>query len=241
MSPLVRYRLAGLGLLAVVLVVIAAALGAVDLEEQSMLDALDAPVYAVEPPAPAIGAGPAGGTAVLSAAGVSVEPTVPSTVSPPTSSTAQLVVVPDAPAARLGNATQITPTEPPPPPTLPPTPAPGDCTGWGEVLAWYGATADEVAFFVPRILDRETGCGRDTLNDSTGDSGICQINPVHNRDGWFGGREFGSGGWLAELHGLTTRVDTDSVAWAAACITLHRVCGTGPWRPPYSCANRPLP
>lgn len=43
------------------------------------------------------------------------------------------------------------------------------------------------------------------------------------------------------LHGLTTRVDTDNPAWAAACLTLYRVCGTGPWRPPYSCDNRRLP
>lgn len=227
MSDPVRYRLAGLGLLAVLAVVIAAAVGAMDLEEQSMLDSLEPPVYAVEAPV---------------AAGAEVEPTVPPTVSP-TTSTQDLVVVPSAPAARVGNATQVTPTEPPPPPlpTLPVVPAAGDCTGWGAVLASYGATPDEVAFFVPRILERETGCGRDTLNDSTGDSGICQINPIHNRAGWFGGREFGAGGWLGELHGLTTRVDTDSPAWAAACITLYRVCGPGPWRPPYSCADRRLP
>lgn len=92
-----------------------------------------------------------------------------------------------------------------------------------------------------RILDRESGCGRDTLNDSTGDTGVCQISPVHNQAGYFGRVQYGPGGWLLELHGLTTRVDTDSPAWAAACLTLYRVCGAGPWQPPYSCANRRLP
>lgn len=125
---------------------------------------------------------------------------------------------------------------------LPPVPVPGDCESWRPVLEHFGASPAEVAFFVDAgIFRRESGCGRDTLNESTGDSGVGQLNPVHNRAGWFGGREFGSGGWLLALHGLTVRHDTESIEWANAALTLLRVCGRGPWVPPYSCANRDLP
>lgn len=151
----------------------------------------------------------------------------------------QAVIVPDVPAAPV--ADRLAPPITTPGTTIPPTPTPGDCSAWGQVFAWYGATPDEVAFFVPRIIDRETDCGRDMLNDRTGDSGICQINNVHNRSGWFGGRWFDDGGWLLALHGLRTRHDLESTRWADACLTLYRVCGAGAWRPPYSCANRPLP
>ena len=64
---------------------------------------------------------------------------------------------------------------------------------------------------------------------------------IHNAAGWFGGVEWGDGGWLYALHGLTTWHDTDSPEWVGACLTLYRVCGAGAWSPPYSCANRRLP
>lgn len=132
---------------------------------------------------------------------------------------------------------QLTEPEPIPPPVG----VAGDCDSWAPVFQSYGATPDEVAFFVPRIIRRETGCGRDTLNERSGDTGLCQINPTHNRAGYFGGRYFGDGGWLASLHGLRTRHDVDNPEWVNACLTLFRVCGSGPWQPPYSCANRRLP
>lgn len=147
-------------------------------------------------------------------------------------------------AERVGIIHQVADTIPAPASTLPATPVPvaGDCDSWRPVLEHYGASSEAVQFFVDGgILHRETRCGLDTLNEDTYDSGICQINPVHQRAGWFGGREFGPGGWLTNLHGLRVGVNTDDPAWAAACITLFNVCGTGPWRPPYSCANRPLP
>lgn len=128
-------------------------------------------------------------------------------------------------------------------PPVPPRPSAtaGDCASWVPVFESYGATPDEVAFFVPRIIERESGCGRDTIN-SIGDSGVCQINPVHNKAGWFGRVEYGDGGWLHALHGLTTWHDTDSSDWVGACLTLYRVCGDGPWRGGnYSCLHRRLP
>ncbi len=151
-----------------------------------------------------------------------------------------------APAERTGVTFQV--NAPIAPVVTPPTPnpTPGDCSSWQYAFWYHGATVAEIAFFFglaggTNIIWRETRCGTDTLNDRTGDSGICQINPVHNRAGYFGGRYFGAGGWLGALHGLQTRVATDSHLWADACITLHRVCGTRPWQPPYGCSNRRLP
>ena len=174
-------------------------------------------------------------------AGTSV-PTLPQGLSTTTAALTapQVVSVPDVPAATHADRL-APPITTPAAPTEPPAPAPGDCDGWGAVFAWYGATPAEVAFFVPRIIRRESSCGRDMLNDRTGDSGICQVSPIHNRAGYFGGRYFGDGGWLLALHGLTTRHELHSVRWADACLTLYRVCGAGAWRPPYSCANRSLP
>mgnify|MGYP000499883217 CR=1 FL=1 len=118
-------------------------------------------------------------------------------------------------SAERGAQVQVTGTVPPPPRTVP-VPAPGDCESWAPVFRWFGASDAEVGFFVPRIIGRESGCGADTLNEATGDSGVCQINPVHNRAGWFGRQEYGAGGWLLALHGLTTRHDTSSPRWPAS-------------------------
>lgn len=158
-------------------------------------------------------------------------------------STSSAAALPLPPAERVGTQHQVADTVPAPASTLPATPVPvaGDCDSWRPVLEHHGATAEAVAFFIDGgILHRETRCGLDTLNEDTQDSGICQINPIHNQPGWFGGREFGPGGWLGNLHGLDAGVNTDDPAWAAACVTLFNVCGTGPWQPPYDCANRPL-
>lgn len=190
---------------------------------------IDAPVYATAAPvqvevpantAPTVRAATPTSSPDVAAAGTSTSPTE---------------------YAELAD-TQVIRSAPIPGTTLPIVgPTPGDCDAWAEVFRSYGATATEVAFFVPRIIDRESGCGRDTLNERTGDTGVCQVNPVHNRAGYFGQVQYGPGGWLLELHGLTTRVDTANPAWASACLTLFRVCGSGPWRPPYSCDNRRLP
>lgn len=136
------------------------------------------------------------------------------------------------------------PTTPPPPTsttttTTVPTPIPGDCSSWSPVILARGGDASEVEFFVDRgILWRESGCGLDNLNESSGDSGVCQINPVHNRAGWFDGVEYGSGGWLYAVHGLRTWENVDAVEWIDACLTLFRVCGSAPWTPPYGCDRR---
>ena len=115
---------------------------------------------------------------------------------------------------------------PPPPETW----TPGDCDSVADVFRARGATADEVAFFIGRgILWRETRCGQDTHNESTGDSGICQINPVHQRAGYFWGREYPAGGWLGQFD-VRTRHDTDSPKWVDACLFLYRNEGSDPWR-----------
>jgi len=144
-------------------------------------------------------------------------------------------------AARIVTSTTSTTTSSTTTTTVP-TPIPGDCASWAPVILARGGTADDVTFFVDSgILARESGCGRDNLNESSGDSGVCQINPVHNAPGYFGGLYYDRGGWLYALHGLWTRKNVDSVEWLDACITLRTVCGDGPWIPPYSCANRRLP
>jgi hypothetical protein len=170
-----------------------------------------------------------------------------STTSTTTTTVAQLdridrpasVSDPEAAVATRGTAVTIETTTSTT--TTVPLPIPGDCDSWEAEFARRGATDDDRAFFFGAgIIWRETRCGADTLNEASGDTGICQINPIHNRAGYFGGRYFGDGGWLGVLHGLRTRVEVDSPAWVDACLTLRAVCGDLPWRPPYGCENRRL-
>lgn len=149
-------------------------------------------------------------------------------------------------SGKLVYAVRVDPPEPPaepPAPVGPPAIIPGDCESVRKVFDFYDPSGVSSAFFIGRgIAYRETRCGADTLNEATGDTGVVQLNPVHNRAGYFGGRFFGEGGWLFALHGLRTRTDTLSSEWANAAITLRRVCGDGPWATGgnYWCANRRL-
>ena len=112
----------------------------------------------------------------------------------------------------------------------PSTWTPGDCDSVKAIFEARGATPEETSFFFGRgIIRRETRCGLDTLNESTGDSGICQINPVHNRAGYFWGVSYGDGGWLMHLFGLQTRQYTDSPEWVDACLHMYRKAGASPW------------
>lgn len=139
--------------------------------------------------------------------------------------------------ATRGAQVQVVETTPPPTTTIPRWTA-GDCDSFRAPLTARGATPAAVSFFVDQgILQRESGCGRDLLNESTNDTGPCQINPVHNRPGWFDGVEYGEGGWLGALHGLTAGTNPTAPQWLDACITLWNACGPGPWRPPYSCTK----
>jgi hypothetical protein len=154
------------------------------------------------------------------------------------------VTGPFQPAER-GVQVQVNP--PPPPPTTvpsgPPSITPGDCESVRRVFDYFDPSGQSSAFFIDGgIAFRETRCGSDTLNEATGDTGVVQLNPVHNRAGYFGSKYFGAGGWLYQLHGLRTRTNTLSPQWANAAITLRQVCGNGPWNTGgrYSCANRRL-
>ncbi len=138
---------------------------------------------------------------------------------------------------------QPAPAERIPAPSGPPAIIPGDCESVRRVFNYYDPSGNSAAFFVDGgIAYRETRCGSDTLNESSGDTGVVQLNPVHNRAGYFGGRYFGDGGWLMALHGLRTRQNTLSSEWANAAITLRKVCGNGPWATGgnYSCLYRSL-
>ncbi len=131
----------------------------------------------------------------------------------------------------------------PTPPTVPPAIIPGECESVRRVFNYYDPSGNSASFFVDGgIAYRETHCGADTLNERTGDTGVVQLNPVHNSPGYFGGRYFGEGGWLMALHGLRARENTLSSEWANAAITLRKVCGNGPWATGgnYSCLYRSL-
>lgn len=145
--------------------------------------------------------------------------------------------------AERGEQTQ-TQSEPlPPAPARAPSFIPGDCESVRKVFDYFDPSGESSRFFVDRgIARRESGCALDTLNERSGDTGVVQINPVHNRAGYFGGVMFASGGWLYALHGLRTRQNIMSPEWANAAITLRQVCGDGPWNGShnYSCANRKL-
>ena len=143
--------------------------------------------------------------------------------------------------AERGKQTQTRPDPSPPEPARAPSFIPGDCESVRRVFDHFDPSGESSRFFVDRgIARRESGCALDTLNEQSGDTGVVQINPIHNRAGYFGGTMFGQGGWLYALHGLRTRQSIMSPEWANAAITLRQVCGDGPWRPPYSCANRKL-
>ena len=161
-----------------------------------------------------------------------------SEVAPPVPSSPWVADTSDTTVAVRGMAVEVVTTTTT---TTVPVGVAADCESWRRVFAHHGASEAAQEFFVDDgILARETGCGTDMLNESTNDSGICQINPIHNRPGWFGGHEFGPGGWLLALHGLVAGENVNDARWVDACITLYNVCGPGPWKPPYSCESNPL-
>ena len=140
-------------------------------------------------------------------------------------------------AGRVGNMTQITPTLPPPTATTLPYPKAFDCGSWLTEFERHGATPAEIGFFFGEgIIWRETRCGGDTYNEHTGDTGICQITPLHGRSGWFYG-QYWPEGWLVQF-GLTPRHTPGSVRWVDACLWLVRggtmqpgVVNRSPWKP----------
>lgn len=79
---------------------------------------------------------------------------------------------------------------------------PGDCNSLELAFRNHGMTDDERDFFFGRgILERESGCGQDTYNERTGDTGVCQLTHVHSESGYFFG-EYYESGWAVELFGL---------------------------------------
>jgi hypothetical protein len=146
-------------------------------------------------------------------------------------------------ADRTGEWVQTKPSPTTTEPARAPSFIPGDCESVRRVFDYFDPSGESSRFFVDGgIAKRESGCARDTLNERSGDTGVVQINPVHNRAGYFGGQYFASGGWLYALHGLRTRQNIMSPEWANAAITLRQVCGNGPWNGShnYSCLGRRL-
>lgn len=83
----------------------------------------------------------------------------------------------------------------------------GDCDSLADLLRWHGAIEEEIDFFLGRppyggnVLWRESGCGLDTYNDSSGDTGFCMLTHWHSKPGWAFGTKW-SGGWARDLFGL---------------------------------------
>lgn len=232
MSERTRARIA-LVLVAVIgAVVVAAMLDAVDVLEQSELDArslsIGDAVYVVAPP--------------VTAAAVSV-PTIsaPTTEPAPTRGGPVAAVTPSATATR-GTQVQATPTDPPPPSTVPMWAGPipvygnrGGCTIENATIitarfAARGASRDTQEWAL-RMVSRETGCdtSKRNRNERTRDDsyGICQLNA---RSGHFGPNGILSG-WDRD------RLLVDLVYAADACAHMWTVCSRGPWTPPYSCTT----
>jgi len=122
---------------------------------------------------------------------------------------------------------------------LTPTYIKGDCGSLEQLFRFHGMTNEEHAFFFSRgILKRESECGRDTYNEATGDTGVCQINPVHSRSGYFFGKYY-EHGWTIDLFGFTAGhkgIDRDDPNIIPACLWLLRggnytpgKLNTSPW------------
>lgn len=207
MPPQVQYRLAGLGLAAVAMV-LAGVAGVVDLGEQSAIDAdtltIDAPAYVVESPV---------------AAGVTVPAPSPTVSSDPSLGVTLIVpVAPAAPADRVGNATQATPTLPPPPSP----PVDGDCESWRPLLERYGIPFDEAQ----PVMWRESRCAmahNGTASTRDDSWGPLQVNRWGSLAAWWD-----AGGYTADV------MATPEGAVAAAAVLYHS-CGWSPWRKPYGC------
>lgn len=149
----------------------------------------------------------------------------------------------DEPARRL-ESVQV--SEPPAPPAQrAPVGLPGDCASWQEVFRHFGATDTEVHFFFvsgspwgvnrSNIIFGESGCGLRFRNPETSDTGICQINGVHNA-------------WTSAIFGLrvgrsVSEAEASKPEYAAACLYLLRnggqagsMKGACNWRPPRFCS-----
>lgn len=103
----------------------------------------------------------------------------------------------------------------------------GDCESLKELFRWHGMTDEESSFFFGQgILKRESGCGRDTYNENTGDTGVCQLTHWHSKPGYFFGKYY-SRGWAVELFNLYVGsahqgIDRDDPNNIPACLWLLR-------------------
>lgn len=148
------------------------------------------------------------------------------------------------PAVRTRVVVEI---DPPPPPPDPNEYVRGNCESLATVFAYHGATESELDFFFGRtggtnILKRESGCGLDTYNESTGDTGVCQITAVHSQSGYFWGRSYGWGGWTWNEFGILAGMAhrgayRDDAGMIDACLFLLRggshepgTIDRAPWR-----------
>lgn len=59
----------------------------------------------------------------------------------------------------------------------------GVCDSWRPVYDWFALHAKNPPSWewFRKVLKRESGCGWDTYNERTGDSGPLQINPIHKK------------------------------------------------------------
>lgn len=102
-----------------------------------------------------------------------------------------------------------------------------NCDSWRPVYDWFVANATRRA---PswrewrRVLNRESGCGWDTFNERTRDSGPMQVNPVHRR-------------WIADELGIEFHTVRQWREGMLAAIALFNKTGWCNWQPPEFCSS----
>ena len=101
----------------------------------------------------------------------------------------------------------------------------GVCDSWLPVYNWFAASVKRPptwAWF-KKVLQRESGCGWDTYNEATGDSGPIQINPVHRK-------------WIKAELGYDFIQIRQWQPGIEAAIALWNKTGKCNWVPPNFCA-----
>lgn len=103
----------------------------------------------------------------------------------------------------------------------------GDCSSWHATELEAGWTEDQLST-LDMIARGESGCGHDTFNERTGDSGFFQLNPVHCK--WLGRQGFPVN-CGARKRDRVRALAEDPVLSIRAARLLYEQCGWGPWAP----------
>lgn len=100
----------------------------------------------------------------------------------------------------------------------------GVCDSWRPVYDWFARSVKRPPTWewFRKVLWRESGCGVDTYNEATGDSGPIQINPVHKK-------------WIKAELGYDFDLVQDWYVGMEVAIHLWNKTGKCNWTPPSYC------